>query len=282
MATDTAPVKTKTSWVKKLFGIPQDQDLVEWMIDKQNNPLSQIMALIGFIGIFWLAFRSPWGVLAVILGVYIHEIGHFLVFFANGIKSIILMLFPLGAVTFPINKEEDAKSDLLPWWDMAWLFHAGPTMNLLLMVIGLVLILQNILPEFGHQLMYINGILAVFNLLPIGNTDGGQLFNVIFSSLEEKGDKVVAFIGTSTSFAIICGILISPIGLGGFAVLNAFVHNFILIIFLVLLASGIWHKQRKDNPLYSESKQAMSIGQVVFQLGYYTCLVSFALILMTP
>lgn len=281
MATVITPVKTKTPWLKKLFGIPQDQNLVWWMIGKQNSWPSQILGLLGFIAIFWVAFKSPWGALAMILAMYLHELGHYLVFMSNNIKSVILLLFPLGAVAFPINKEEDARSDKLPWWNIAWLLQAGPAMNVLLMTIGLVLISQNILPEFGRQLVFVNSILAAFNLLPIGNMDGGQLFNIIFSSLEENKDKTVAFIGTTTSFAIICGILISPIGQSGFAVLRKLILNFGLITFLVLLAAGIWHKQGRDNPLYSKNKQAMSVKQVAIQLVCYTIIVVLTLFLPT-
>lgn len=275
------PATPKQSWLSKLLGIPAGQNLVWWLIGKQGNPKAQILGFIAFFIIFWLAYQSPWASVAMILSMYIHEVGHYVLFVMNDIKARVLLLFPLGAVAAPIDKAEDERSDLLSWWNIGWLLQAGPTMNVVQMIIGLIFVKTGFLPLLGVQMVFINGLIAIFNLLPLWNMDGGQLFHVIFSSLKEEYDVVLAAIGVTVSVLIVAVLLISPIGHGILGVLWALFHDFGVIAFLLLFAAGIWHKQGKDNPLHWKSTQAMTMKQVGIQLAYYFFLVILTLFLFT-
>lgn len=269
------------AWLKKLIGLPPGENLVWWLIGKQRNIQSQIFAFIGFIAIFWIAYQNPWAAIAMMMAMYFHELGHFIIFSLNKIKSTVLLLFPLGAVAAPVNKEEDVRSDLLPWWHIGWLLQAGPTMNAILMFIGLILVRINLLPLLGGQLIYINGLLCLFNLLPLVNMDGGQLFHVIFSSLKEKHETVLAVLSVVLSSLVIWIVLFSPAGLSVIGVLKSLFYNSGLILFLLLMSAGIWHKQGKDKPLHAVSTQAMTVRQVVIQLGYYVSLLIISFILFS-
>lgn len=274
-------VTSKQSWFNQLIGLPPGENLVWWLIGKQGHPKTQFVALVAFIGIFWLAYQSPWAAIAMMLAMYIHECGHYFIFVKNKIKARVLLLFPLGAVAAPINKEEDIKSDLLPWWNIAWLLQAGPTMNVIQMIVGLIFVHFGFLVLLGQQMIIINGLLAVFNLLPLGNMDGGQFFHVIFSSLKEEYDLLLATGCLVISITILGLIFSSSLGLGFMAILWTLFNHFGLIFFLLLFAAGIWHKQGKDNPLHSLSLQAMTINQVGIQLVYYFFLVTLTLFLFT-
>lgn len=197
--TPPPPRQKKQSWIAKLLGIPDGQNLIWWMIGKQRGPWKQLAAFVGFISVFWFAYRSPWAAAAMML---------------------------------------------------------------------------------GQQMIFINGLIGLFNLLPLINMDGGQLFHVIFSSLKERYDLVVAVLATAISAVIIIGIFASPIGQGAIFVLRALFYNFGGIFFLLLMAAGIWHKQGKDNPLHSGSKQAMTVKQVAIQLAFYTFMVTSILLLL--
>jgi len=267
-------------WLYRLLGIPEGTNYVWWLIAKQSGFWRQTLALLGFIGIFWLSFRDPNAAVAMIISMYLHEGGHWLVFAINKIKAKVLLLFPLGAVAAPIDKDEDARSDLLPWWNISWLLQAGPTVNVLLMLVGLAMQASGFLPVFATHLVYINGLLAAFNLLPVGNMDGGQLFHVIFSSLKEMYDVIVALLAIAISVIIVWGIMLPPAAMGGLAILQTTFSNIGLITFLLIFAAGVWHKQGKDNPLHSQSKQAMTVKQVAIQLAYYLILVSSTLYML--
>jgi Zn-dependent protease len=259
--------------VTKIKATLQEQKIIWWLIEKQNNPKSQILGVLAFVAIFWIAFQNPWAVVAMLLGMYIHELGHFAMFVYNDIKTVILFLFPLGAVAAPINKDENCKSDLLPLWNIGWILQAGPTMNILQIAFGQILVHTMILPELGRQMIFINGVLAMFNLLPLWNIDGGQLFQIVFSSLKKKSDRLITLGGIYFSTVITTAILIFPIGLGKTAVLNALIQNFGAVIFLLLMAVGIWHKQKKYPPKHWNSTQSMTNWQTFIQIAYYFGLV---------
>ena len=279
--TQVVSAAPKQSWLSKLLGIPAGQNLVWWLIGKQGNPKAQILGFVAFFVIFWIAYQSPWAATAMMLAMYLHEAGHYVLFVANGIKARVLLLFPLGAVAAPITKEEDERSDLLPWWNIGWILQAGPTMNVVQMIIGVILVHTGFLPLLGLNMVYINGMLAVFNLLPLWNMDGGQLFGVIFSSLKEEYDVYLAVFGVVISVLIVAVILTTAISHGFLGVLWAIFKYFGPLSFFLLFAAGIWHKQGKDNPLHWKSVQAMTVKQVVIQLAYYFSLVILTLFLFT-
>lgn len=266
-------VVAKKPLLNRILRIPDGQNLVYWMISKEQGWLWQFGALIGFALMFYfMTGFSVTGMMAMFVGVYLHEFGHYLVFVKNGIKTIILLLFPLGAVAAPESKEENEKSDLLPWWDISWLLLAGPAVNVLLVLVGAVL-KNTAFSDFGNQLVYYNVMLALFNLLPLWNMDGGQLFHVVFSSLKEEFDTalaVVALVGVAVIIGIIFATTITGAGIYSFMIV--LFNNFGLFVVLILLVAGIWHKQGKDNPLHSKSAQAMSLKQVGIILAVYASL----------
>jgi Zn-dependent protease len=267
-------------WLRKILRVPPGTNLVYFLIEKQKGPIKQICAFVAFFILFYLLFGGVAGAVAMILAMYLHELGHFVVFVANGVKSIILFLFPLGAVAAPVNDEENKRSDLLPWWNIATLLQAGPTVNVILMVIGVILVRVGIWPAFGRDLVTINGVLAFFNLLPLWNMDGGQLFHVICSSLKEQYDIILAIFGIVVCAAILAVLLASPISQGMYSTLWVLYKSSGLILFLLLFAAGVWQKQGKDNPLHSASGQAMNVKQVIIQLGWYTCLIVVTFLLL--
>lgn len=254
---------------------------VYWLVQKEKHPIVQFLALATFFTLFYFLFDSVESAIALILGMYFHELGHFVVFVKNKIKTLILLLFPLGAIAVPENEEENKKSDLLPWWNIASLLQAGYTVNVLLMILGVAMFSLGIWPALGKELVSMNGALAIFNLLPIWIIDGGQLFKVIFASLNEKFDRVVLVTGIALSAAILVAIFLSPISIGLHATLAALWKNGSLIIFIIIFCVGLITKHIQDNPDLSSSKQAMSVKQVLLQLVWYWAMVVTSLYLLS-
>ena len=268
------------NWLSKLLHIPPGKSIIYWLIEKEKRPLAQVLAFVAFSVILYFSLGSIEAAIAMMLGMYLHELGHFVVFAVYKIKAVILLIFPLGAVAAPINEDEDKRSDQLPWQNIATLVQAGVTVNVILMVIGVVLISMGVWPALGKQLIFINGTLAVLNLLPVWKLDGGLLFYVIFSSLREKGDKVLAVSGVVAGVMILVALFVLPISQGLLAILITFIEKGTFIFFLLIFMFGVLHNHKKELPLGYNSSQAMSLKQVLLQLIWYVSLVISSILLL--
>lgn len=114
--------------------------------------------------------------LAIFAIVLVHEFGHALACKSVGGQADRILLWPLGGVAF-VNPPMRA-------WPYLWSIFAGPLVNIVLMpvFIGLVALdssgrlgVSGDVSEFLVSLLWINGVLLVFNLLPLFPLDGGQL-----------------------------------------------------------------------------------------------------------
>jgi len=267
--------------------IPKGQGFIWWLIEKEKGRWMQLSSpllfLVLFAACFWLSFRdagqSLTMSLALVVQMYLHEQGHAFIFRRAGVRSQVWWLFPLGAVAAPINKEENAKSDLLPWWTIAWLLQAGVTVNVVLMGVGLWLQAVPIhwLAGFGEGLLYTGGMLAISNLLPVWQLDAGLLYHVIFSSLKEEDDGKVAWVTTGLMAAAVLAAFWSAGEWGFWQLLVAFITRLGWFVVLLLVAAGVWHRQAMDDPLHAASQQAMTRPQAVIHILWHIALLYLAL-----
>ena len=175
----------------------------------------------------------------ILVCVFLHEIGHTLVARIVGISVKSIIIWPLGGVTNLSRPAGKPLDDLL-------ISSAGPVVNIILAV-GLwkllsfswiFFALETYLPEQGlawagsvtyflSLLAIMNGVLAVFNLLPLYPLDGGT---ILHSALE-------LFFGKSNanlvSFIIGIPVLLALI------ILGILMHDYILLAFCILLAIGV-------------------------------------------
>jgi len=261
--------------------IPEGQSLVWWLIDLQRTRPMQVLAVVLFVVLFHFLFSWSWSLtIAMLLSMFLHECGHALVFKLTNIRFHLLFLFPLGAVAAPINKEENARSDQLHWYTIGWLLQAGPAVNVLLMLFGVAAQALPAAPEvkiFARDLVYVNGLLASMNLIPLWTLDAGQLFNVIYNSLEEHEDKFVTGSLLLGVLLVLLFVLRLPGMLSWAMVLSNTIIHFGWVAFLLVFAVGILNKQAHDKPENAQSKQAMSNRQVLIHLVVYFVLVTLTL-----
>jgi Zn-dependent protease len=285
----TRPPVTMPTWAERFrsLRIPSGQSLVWRLIALERGLPQQILAFAGFLLAFRFLFSWSWSMaVAMLVSMFLHECGHAFMFWRAGIRFIILYLFPLGAVAAPIDKAEDERSDKLHWNTISWLLQAGPAVNVALMLIFLVIqpVFNSLnsdigatLAQFSVDMVYVNGLLASMNLVPLWTLDAGQLFHVIYNSLEEHEDTwlTTMMIGGATL------VLLFVVGMPGFLSWTYVVVNTITrfgwVIFLIVFAVGILNRQGRDNPLHAYSHQAMSNWQVVIQLIVYLLLVGATL-----
>jgi Zn-dependent protease len=262
--------------------IPKGQDFIWWLIEKERRSMLQAAAPLIFLAlftlVFWLTFkevgRSVSLAFALTMQMYLHEQGHAFVFRKTGIQCKVWWLIPLGAVAAPIDREEDARSDRLPWYSIAWITQAGVTVNVILMIVGLVIKSSRIvlLSRFGSDLVYAGGMLAISNLLPFWQLDARLLFKVLFASLKENDDiryaggiLLLAFLGA-------VGIFFSAGELSFWPILAAILLHFGWLLILAVIAAGIWHQQGIDDPTLSASPQAMTRSQALMHVLWYAML----------
>jgi Zn-dependent protease len=119
--------------------------------------------------------------LALFLIVLMHEYGHALACKQVGGKADRIMLWPLGGVAYVLPPQRPGA--------VLWSIAAGPLVNVVLLGILSGLGVMNvavggarIMPNahrFLIALLVINGLLLVFNLLPIYPLDGGQILRAL-------------------------------------------------------------------------------------------------------
>jgi Zn-dependent protease len=265
------------------------QSLIWRLIELERGFFRQILAFSAFLLSFRFIFSWSWSMaFAMVLSMFLHECGHALVFRLAKIRFTILFLFPLGAVAAPINKQEDARSDQLHWNTISWLLQAGPAVNVGLMMFFALIralgtgTLENVqygdtILRFAQDMVYVNGLLASMNLVPIWTLDAGQLFKVIYNSLEEKEDNWLTGLLLSGTGLL----LLRIIGIPGLVSWTIIVVNtltrFGWVVFLLIFAVGILNKQGRDEAINAYSKQAMSNRQIAIHLGIYFVLVGLTL-----
>ena len=113
--------------------------------------------------------------LALFLIVMLHEFGHALACRQVGGTANLIVLWPFGGVAY-VNPPPRPGATL-------WSLAAGPLVNVALFpVIFAVRMVGNSAAqsvpdahEFMNQVLFINGVLLVFNMLPIYPLDGGQI-----------------------------------------------------------------------------------------------------------
>ncbi len=263
------------------------KDSVWRLIEKERagwiQALSPALFLLLFSACCWIPLRDAGRAfslgLALTLQMFAHELGHLFVFRQNGIRSRIWWLFPLGAAAAPVDPAEGRKSDLLPWNTMAWMLQAGIMANVVFMLIGSLLrgASTGWPARFGADLLLAGGVLAIFNLIPLGKLDGGSLFHVIFSSLQEKDDRRVALGLAAVLILAVLAAAGSLAWLGFGDLIVAFFLRTGWFAIFALIAAGIWHRQGMDNPAYASSAQVMTRRQALVHILYYIALLYISL-----
>ena len=149
-----------------------------------------------------------------------HETGHliFIKVFGAKVKSLSLGVYGMRIECSGNLKVSHSKEAVISF--------AGPAVNILLSLLALTV--------HNTRLFYINVLLAVFNLLPAGKTDGWNiLYNVLIQFIDEKKTETVLKIIVTVFLTVIYffGILIYFSSGYNFTLLAAAVY--ITVIFVL-------------------------------------------------
>ena len=169
-------------------------------------------------------------ILALFGSVLLHELGHALVARRFGIRTVEIVMFPIGGVARP-DREPRAREEL-------WIALAGPAVNLLIAGSiafwfwqrqGLAPLSELLKPtdtNLAQRIGVGNLILGVFNLLPAYPMDGGRVLRSLLARRrrEDEATRITASIGQ-----------ILAVVMGLFGLLSA---NFMLVFIAMFVYLG--------------------------------------------
>lgn len=198
--TDAPPQVSGTVGIMRLFGVPIRLHftfillfvfLVVFSVESKQSALS---------GVFYIA--------ALFGSVLLHELGHSLVSRRYGIKTVEIVMFPIGGLA-RLERQPKAREEL-------WIAVAGPAVNLVIAILlfGYLLARGTPLPadsllqptdaNLVHRVAAGNLILALFNLLPAFPMDGGRVLRSLLAlnRSEDEATRIAARAGRWLSVAM--------------------------------------------------------------------------------
>jgi Zn-dependent protease/CBS domain-containing protein len=173
-------------------------------------------------------------ILGLFGSVLLHELGHALVARRFGIRTIEIVMFPIGGVSRP-DRPPKAREEL-------WIALAGPMVNLLIAgAIAFWAWQQNRLAplselieptdaNLAQRIGVGNLMLALFNILPAYPMDGGRVLRSLLARWrpEDEATRIAALTGQALAIA-----------LGLFGLLSA---NFLLVFIAMFVYLGAAHE----------------------------------------
>jgi len=125
-----------------------------------------------FVVMIWVFFTNKMMMfLSCFFSLCLHEIGHIAMIFSLKEKIAILRIVPIG---FSCRLKNQSK---VSGKNMMKILIAGPAVNFLMA--GLFFL-------WTKEFAMMNFLLGVFNLLPVGELDGGRIFDNISSQLKNN------------------------------------------------------------------------------------------------
>lgn len=157
--------------------------------EKKGHISITIFSMVIFALTFSLLIDDYFLILMLLLVLLVHELGHFFFMKLFGYKNVKMLFIPFMGAMVQGKKEEYSQLQT------AIMILAGPIPGIVfgsLLLFGVSLGEQDFLVFLGVFFILLN----VFNLLPIGPLDGGQLIKVLFFQNNELIQLIFTFISS--------------------------------------------------------------------------------------
>jgi Zn-dependent protease len=191
---------------------PEKPELVK--TNTPNNWGLTFLSIVAFVGFFLLFFSNRLDyVIALVLALLVHELGHFLMMKRYRYENVRLMFIPLLGAVVSGSKDRYSQKESI------WVVLFGPLPGILLGTLGLFLgpYLHN---DFLMALSIILLTLNAINLLPLDPLDGGQLVKILV--MKQHDWYLMIFALVSSLLLIILGLYLNDWLISGFGFLLGF------------------------------------------------------------
>lgn len=218
-----------------------------------------------YIGASFFGAANPHFIASAILATLIvHETAHLIVMEANKIPAKIIFLVILGGAS-PLSGNEP-KLEKLPWERQVVIILAGVIGNFAIIIGSYVLSQFNYLsPGDFMKILNMNGVLILWNLIPISFFDGGKFTKLLFDSISEDRDSKFA-IGLAIGF--ICAVAVMTIITGN--------SNFFFVSFFLW---NIHSRSKNDDPYGSENPKAIPRSHQKWWAALYLLMIVIAVVI---
>lgn len=171
--------------------------------------------------------------------VLLHEFGHALACRSTGGMANQIVLWPFGGVAYVAPPDRPGAT--------LWSIAAGPLVNVVLMPVFIGLYVFALhqgwdvsnpdLAGFLESLLWINGVLLVFNLLPFYPLDGGQILRSVlwFACGRGRSLQIAAIVG-----------LIGGVALAGYGLWMGSIWTVLITLFLM---ANCWQGLKRSREL---------------------------------
>jgi Zn-dependent protease len=191
---------------------PEKPELVK--TNTPNNWGLTFLSIVAFVGFFLLFFSNRLDyVIALVLALLVHELGHFLMMKRYRYENVRLMFIPLLGAVVSGSKDRYSQKESI------WVVLFGPLPGILLGTLGLFLgpYLHN---DFLMALSIILLTLNAINLLPLDPLDGGQLVKILV--MKQHDWYLMIFALVSSLLLIVLGLYLNDWLISGFGFLLGF------------------------------------------------------------
>lgn len=149
-------------------------------------------------------------IVALFASVLLHELGHALVGRHYGIRTLEIVMFPIGGIA-RLERMPKAREEL-------WIAVAGPAVNVVIAAVILGVLWQQgrLAPvetlavpsdsNLAHRIAFGNIILAVFNLLPAYPMDGGRILRSLIARFRSESEATAIAARAGRILAIMMGL----------------------------------------------------------------------------
>ena len=232
--------------------------------------LAAITAILNYYVFYYIAqflgSRNPSFIaLMFTLTLVVHELLHLIAFELNGIPAKMYFLVVMGGTSE--FKEYKEKFNNLPWERQSTIFLAGVLGNFIVIIASYFFYQMSCLTfnEF-LAILNLNGVLILYNLIPLWIFDGGYFAKKLFDSIAENRDTEYE-IALSGAFV---GIVIAVLVISG---------NLDLISFL-LVPLALHIRARRDDPMGSEDPKAIPVSHQKWWAALYLVLILIAAVIV--
>jgi Zn-dependent protease len=191
---------------------PEKPELVK--TNTPNNWGLTFLSIVAFVGFFLLFFSNRLDyVIALVLALLVHELGHFLMMKRYRYENVRLMFIPLLGAVVSGSKDRYSQKESI------WVVLFGPLPGILLGTLGLFLgpyLHNNFLMALSIILLTLNAI----NLLPLDPLDGGQLVKILV--MKQHDWYLMIFALVSSLLLIVLGLYLNDWLISGFGFLLGF------------------------------------------------------------